>query len=150
MRCVACKRGTAKPAEVDLRREVAGHLFTATVRGLHCEACGETYTQGADGEQFDYAIADALAAAAPTGEAFRFLRKLAGLRAADLGALLDVTNDTISRWETEKSPISRSAFALLGVIVAEQKSGSTAMLDLLRAAGAPRKLGEKVKLKLAS
>jgi putative zinc finger/helix-turn-helix YgiT family protein len=150
MRCVICKTGTARPADVELRREIAGHVFTAILRGLRCDSCGETFTEGADGERFDYAVADSLAAAGVAAESFRFLRKLAGLRATDLGQLLGVTADTISRWETEKSPIDRSAFALLGLIVRDQETGSTATLDTLRLVGAPKKLGKEVRLKLAS
>jgi DNA-binding transcriptional regulator YiaG len=150
MRCVTCKNETAKPADVELRREVAGHVFTATVRGLACSSCGETFTEGADGERFDYAVAAELAKATPSGEAFRFMRKLAGLRAADLGALLGVTNDTISRWETDKSPIDRGAFTLLGLIVHDQAAGSTETLDALKAAALPQTLGEEIRLRLAS
>jgi DNA-binding transcriptional regulator YiaG len=150
MRCVTCKSGMAKPADVELRREVAGHVFTATVRGLRCDSCGETFTEGVDGERFDYAVAMTLARAAPSGESFRFLRKLAGLRAADLGDLLGVTGDTISRWETEKSPIDRGAFTLLGLIVHDCETGSTVTLDALKAAGSPQALGEEVRLRLAS
>jgi DNA-binding transcriptional regulator YiaG len=128
---------------------VGGRLFTAMVPGSRCDACAETYTEGADGELFDYAVADALASAGASGDAFRFMRKLAGLRATDLAALLDVTADTISRWETEKSPIARSAFALLGLIVQDQRMGTTTTLDLLRAAGAPKALGAEVRVKLA-
>jgi DNA-binding transcriptional regulator YiaG len=138
------------PADVELRREIDGHVFTAIVPGSRCEACGETYTAGTDGERFDLAVAEALAFAAPSGEAFRFLRKVMGLRATDLGELLAVTGDTISRWETGKSPIDRSAFTLLGLLVREQVAGSTAVLDTLKAAASPKVLGSEVRLKLAS
>jgi DNA-binding transcriptional regulator YiaG len=150
MRCVTCKNETAEPADVELRREVGSHVFTATVRGFACRSCGETFAEGADGERFDYAVARELAKAAPSGEAFRFMRKLAGLRAADLGALLGVTNDTISRWETDKSPIDRGAFALLGLIVHDQEAGSTATLDALKAAASPQTLQGEIRLRLAS
>jgi DNA-binding transcriptional regulator YiaG len=139
-----------EPGDVEVRREVAGHVFTTTMRGSRCGACGETYLAGADGERFDLAVAEALAFAQPTGDSFRFLRKVAGLRAADLGELLSVTGDTISRWETGKSPIDRSAFTLLGLIVREQAVGSSAVLDMLKAAASPRVLGAEVRLKLAS
>src|SRR5262245_61115730 len=123
MRCAACK-GRLKVAKIELRREIAGRVFTATVRGLQCGACGETYTEGSDGERFDLAVANALMSAEPTGEAFRFLRKMAGLRAADLAPLLGVTGDTISRWETGKRPVDRVAFALVGLLVQDQATGS--------------------------
>ncbi len=150
MRCVTCKNGTGRPADVELRREVGGHVFTATVRGLRCDACGETFTEGVDGERFDYAIAASLSRAAPSGAAFRFLRKLAGLRAMDLGDLLGVTGDTISRWETEKSPIDRGAFTLLGLMVRDREVDVTTTLDALKAAGSPQALGDEVRLRLAS
>jgi hypothetical protein len=61
-----------------------------------------------------------------------------------------VTIDTISRWETEKSPIDRGAFTLLGRIVHDQEAGSTETLDALEAAASPRALGNEIKLRLAS
>lgn len=35
-----------------------------------------------------------------TSEAFKFIRKSLGMRATDLGAVLGVAPETISRWET--------------------------------------------------
>ena len=65
--------------------------------------------------------------------------------------LFGVTGDTISRWETGKRPIDRVAFALLGLLVQDQATGSTTKtLNALRTAASPRPLGKRVALKLAS
>jgi DNA-binding transcriptional regulator YiaG len=58
-----------------------------------------------------------------TGEAFRFMRKALGLRAIDLGELIQVDAATISRWETAAREVEVRAFALLAELVADKFGG---------------------------
>lgn len=61
------------------------------------------------------AVARALVAAgAADGDTLKWLRKTAGLRAADLADLLGVTAKTVSRWETGETPIDRATLLTLG------------------------------------
>jgi transcriptional regulator with XRE-family HTH domain len=83
-----------------------------------------------------------------TGETFRFMRKSLGMRAADLAELLDVTPETISRWETGKLDVARSAWATLADVVVEQAEGRSRMLDRLRTLREPKKLAKAVRLEL--
>ena len=85
-----------------------------------------------------------------SGEAFRFMRKVAGLRAIDVAELFAVTPETVSRWETDKHPIDRGALVLLGLIVKERAEGTSLTLDALRARLAARPLAKKVPIQLAS
>lgn len=131
-----------------MTREVGENTFSATVTGLVCTACGETITDFEVGERFDLAIAEVLSETAPSGEAFRFLRRVVGLRARDLARMLGVTGDTISRWENGRHAIDRAAFFVLGTIARERRAGSTAMLDLLVRGEMPRALPRAVHVDL--
>ena len=144
--CVSCGEKTLQRGSVRLVREVGGREYTATVQGLVCLGCGESITDIQDGERFELAIAELLSEAPPTGESFRFLRRVAGLRASDLARMLSLTGDTISRWENGKYAIDRAAFLVLGQIVRDQRRGSTGMLDLIRRAEAPRELPDHVEV----
>jgi len=146
--CVSCGEPRLQKGNVELVREVGEHVFSARVSGLLCGGCGESIVDQEDGERFDLAIAELLSETAPTGDAFRFLRKVAGLRARDFARMLGVTGDTISRWENGRHAIDRAAFFLLGTIVRERRQGSTAMLDLLARAELPKALPARVEVHL--
>ena len=146
--CAFCGADKVRKGDVPLVREVGGHVFSAVVTGLVCDGCGESLTDLRDGERFDLAVAELLSEAAPTGESFRFLRKVAGLRARDLARMLGVTGDTISRWENGKHAVDRAAFFILGQIVRERREGRTAMLDLLTRAELPKPLAARVEVEI--
>ena len=147
-KCFSCGEKKLQKGEVRLERAVGGREFTATVTGLVCQGCGESITDLQDGERFDLAIAELLSEGAPGGESFRFLRRAAGLRAADLARLLGLTGDTLSRWENGKYAIDRAAFLVLGQIVRERRRGDTAMLDRIRRIEQPGALPDRVEIDL--
>jgi transcriptional regulator with XRE-family HTH domain len=70
------------------------------------------------------------------------------MRAADLAELLDVTPETVSRWETGKLDVAHAAWATLADVVIERTEGRTRMLDRLRALREPKKLAKTVTLTL--
>ena len=146
--CVSCGKRAMAPGQVTLTREVGEHLFSATVQGQICGACGETLTDLADGERFDLAVAEILSEATPTGDSFRFLRKVVGLRARDLARMLGIAGDTISRWENGKHAIDRAAFFVLGQIAREQRRCATSMRDLLVRGEMPKPLPRHVNVHL--
>ncbi len=149
--CVTCGKGPLKSAEIELCREVAGHVFTATIPATVCEACGEEYTAGEDLGRFERTIARTLLDAGETsGEAFKFARKAMGIRAADLAQILGVTPETVSRWETGVHPIDPMALALLALLARDAAAGSTSTLEALKARAEPKPLAKRVALKLAS
>ena len=150
-KCVMCGKSALRQAEAELVREVAGHVFTATIPALRCEACGEEYTDGSDLGRFEVTIARTLLdAGLRAGDVFKYARKAIGLRAADLATLLGMTPETISRWETERHQVDPAALAVLALLVRDRAAGSTATLDALRERAEPRKLPKRVALKLAS
>lgn len=146
--CVSCGAQAMTPGPVTLTREIGEHTFSATVSGQVCGACGETIAELADGERFDLAIAEILSEAAPTGDSFRFLRKVVGLRGRDLARMLGIAGDTISRWENGKHAIDRAAFFVLGQIAREMRTGATSMRDLLVRGEMPKPLPRHVNVHL--
>ena len=132
-------------------REVAGHLFVAFLPAKRCNACGKVYFDAAILERFELYVAAALAeAGVKSGAAFRFMRKAIGMRAAELAQLLDVSAETVSRWETAKRSVDRGALALLGGLVRDAIAGRTSTLEQLRALREPRPLSKTVKIDLSA
>jgi len=147
-RCDRCNQPVVTRT-VEVSREVEGRVFVAALPARSCRACGETSYEPTVLRRFDLHVANHLAeAGVGSGAAFRFMRKALGLRAVDLAKLLDVSPETLSRWETEKRALDRGAFAVLAAAVRDALAGTTATLDTLRALGAPRTLPRRVQLDL--
>ena len=118
MGCAACGKGTVRLGRTNMKRSIAGHIFAATVQARTCTHCGEVFFEDADVERVDLAVASALVASGiASGAAFKFVRKVVGIRAAELARLLSVTPETVSRWETDKVPIDYGAKALLAMML---------------------------------
>lgn len=149
--CPTCGSEALAPATCTIERMVDGVTFSIDAPCLRCGSCGEELTTHDVEEGFDLAIAAKLASSGRrTGPALRFIRKAMGMRAAELAALLDVTPETFSRWETgEREPEGR-AFALAGLLVDAKRIGRlAAALETVRAIRAPTSFGP-APVKLAS
>ena len=150
-RCTHCdKGGVLASRTAENSREVGGHLFVAFLPAQACTACDKLYFDNNVLERFELHVAGKLAdAGVSTGPAFRFMRKSLGMRATDLAALLDVSAETISRWETEKRAVDRGALALVGALVRDNLEGRTSTLEQLRALREPRPLAKTIQLDLS-
>ena len=150
-KCVTCgKREVRTGPALPYSRTVAGHEFNGSVPGRACSACGEKYYNGPELVQFDLRVAAELARSGTTnGEAIRFMRRSAGMKATDLADLLGVTPETVSRWENGKLAADRRTIALLGSIVNDIIAGRSYTVDWLHSLIAPPKLGKKVKVPTA-
>jgi DNA-binding transcriptional regulator YiaG len=147
-RCSRCDGGLLT-VNAEVTREVAGHAFVGSVPARKCNACGEITFEGSILQRFDLHVATRLAdSGVCCGAAFRFLRKAIGLRAVDLAELLDVSAETLSRWETDKRSVDRGSLAVLASCVRDALAGRTWTLDLLRALRTPRTLAKHVQLDL--
>lgn len=132
-RCHKCRGSRLQATELEHEVEVAGCRFKATMPATRCAECGETVVSGADLEAFELAVAADLAQRGPTsGDAFRFMRKALGLKAVEVAELLDVTKETVSRWENDKFQPERRALALLGSMVLDRHEGRSTTMDRLR------------------
>jgi DNA-binding transcriptional regulator YiaG len=151
-RCTHCDKGGALVSRTaENSREVGGHLFVAFLPAEACTSCGKVYFESNVLERFELHVAGKLAdAGVSTGPAFRFMRKALGMRATDLAALLDVSAETISRWETEKRGVDRGALALVGALVRDTLEGRTSTLQQLRALREPHPLAKTIQLDLSS
>jgi transcriptional regulator with XRE-family HTH domain len=65
------------------------------------------------------------------GSTFKFIRKALGLRASELGDLLDVSPETISRWENSHRAAERSVWNTLADLVSDKLRGKRTTLDRL-------------------
>lgn len=149
MRCSSCGRDKLGKGLEKEELRVAGIRFFATVEALRCRACGEVSVEAPALEQFERRVAEYLGRnGVCTGEAFKFMRKSIGVRAADLAVLIGVSAETISRWETSKSPVDWAAFVTLSALVEDRLAGRDGTLVRLKALKAPRKAG-KVEIKLS-
>lgn len=143
MKCPTCGKDEVRPADVELRRTVAGRTYVAMVKGEKCAACGEEIIAGPDLERFGLALArDAGRHAEPSGVVFRTMRKILGYTSQEAAALFGVSLETISRWENGARGVDPLAFRLLGLIAADRLEGRTSTEDSLHAAREPTPPGE--------
>lgn len=105
------------------------------VVGWKCRSCGETFHEAEALTRAELTAALALASrGAREGGTARFIRKALGLRATQLADLLDVTPETISRWENGRSPVDLATWVALCGLVDDRLSGTTVTFDRLRSA----------------
>ncbi len=137
-KCPNCGREGMTDGSRELSRPVGGVTYRATVPALVCPHCGEGTISFQAMGRFEAAIARALVASgAHDGDALKWLRKVAGLRAADLADLLGVTAKTVSRWETGETLIDRASLLTLGRLAVDAGEGRSDTADALRAMARP-------------
>jgi DNA-binding transcriptional regulator YiaG len=147
-RCVECRNKRFKLSTMPDRVEISGVVFSGELAARQCVKCGQQYARADELGRFELAVAERLSSLGiRTGDAFKFMRKTLGLRAIDLAELLDVTAETVSRWETGE-PEAR-AFALLGGMVAERMRGQEETVARLRALKSRRKRPTRVRVRAA-
>lgn len=122
----------------ELLVETARRTFVVPVSVRVCEECGRRLLPLEAAAQAELRVAAWLAVhGVRDQEVFRFMRKALGLRGVDLAELLDVTPETISRWERGALPTEQRAFALLAALVCERVEGRVGLMAILRAARQP-------------
>jgi len=145
-KCPACGEARLVADECDERVEVAGVTFHATVPCERCKACGETLLSDRTLERFELTVAVELARMGRrTGTALRYMRKALGYGSAELAALLGVTPETFSRWETGTRDPDAGAFALVGALAADRLEGHEGTAAMLRGIASPRALPKRAR-----
>jgi hypothetical protein len=79
-------------------------------RQFVCVECGEDNgisVPDIDGLEAAVAVTRVMTPVKLRGSELRFLRRALGLKAKELAERLEVADETISRWENDKSPIQR-------------------------------------------
>lgn len=137
-RCIQCDAGRLRKSQAEHRVEVGDFVFEVTVPAQSCAKCAERYVHHDVLERADLVISAWLADhGVRTREAFRFMRKAIGMRAVDLATLLEVTPETVSRWERGALSVEPRAIALLGALVQDALEGRTTTVERLRALREP-------------
>lgn len=119
MRCPTCKKeNTLRPWEGTtpvMGVEIEG-------RGQRCRECGEILIRLTErGRQERLAAAQLVARGIRSGVEFKFVRKLAGLRANEVADLFGVRKETVSRWERGEVEVPRIAAFALGALFEHPK-----------------------------
>ena len=137
-RCLSCQSSDLRETReaVELRVPAPEPLVVrvAGVSAIRCGACGESVLDGADlGRAQLLAGAEAMARGLRDGGTFKFIRKALGMRASELGSLLDVSPETISRWENGHRAAERAVWNTLADLVTDKLQGSDTTLTRLKA-----------------
>jgi hypothetical protein len=112
-----------------------------------CKRCHAVFIPAGGLERIDLEVACELAMrATPSGAALRFLRRTLGLKAVELGVLLRVTAETVSRWENDQRTIDANAWISVGSLVLERALLPTQTLLRLMGLQKAKKLPKTVHL----
>lgn len=135
MTCMEC--GAAMKTKTENHKYEASGLSGVTLLGVQvssCPKCGDREVTIPDIEGLHRVIAVTLASKGPrlAPEEMRFLRKYLGLSSADFALHMGVTPETVSRWETGKTPMGATAERLLRMLVLTRQPVSHYPLDLFR------------------
>jgi putative zinc finger/helix-turn-helix YgiT family protein len=133
MKCPKCGTRT-KRIKAEHSLSVSGVELRGEVIDDTCPACGYATMAASELERFELNAAAALAShGVCTGEAFRFIRKALGMRAADVAEVLGTTPETVSRWETGQREVDRHVFALLGELAVAAAEGRESPAERFKA-----------------
>jgi putative zinc finger/helix-turn-helix YgiT family protein len=133
-RCVQCKNPNLSIQKKKYNLTISGYKVEAELPAVQCKSCGQTYWDGEAIERFELTAAGWFARQGVySGEVFKFMRKTLGLKATELAELLDVSVETISRWEQGHRPADRKALSILGSLVLDRNKGEESTLKRLRA-----------------
>jgi hypothetical protein len=148
-RCWKCKSERLERATAEIDRVIGGCTFKATIPCTRCPKCEEEVYAGGDLAAFDLAVAGELAGLElSTPDAFKFMHGALELTSVELAELLDVSPETISRWEHGKCPIDSRANALVSGMVLDAMEGSRKTMDRLRARRRASKVPTEIRLDL--
>jgi putative zinc finger/helix-turn-helix YgiT family protein len=143
--CVNCGNNRFKQTSAIVSRHIAGHEFQSTIPTRECTSCGMKYYASDDLARFELATAITIAnAALQVPEALKFMRKVTGLQAKQFADLLGVRPETVSRWESGKTPVDRATYSVLQQFLLDGLAGSSATEKGLRVLMRPRRLQKRV------
>ena len=126
-RCLSCRTADLRETKeaVEVRVPWSPEPLLVRVTGVSAIRWGESFLSGPDLDRAKLlAGAEAMARGLRDGGTFKFIRKALGLRAADLADLLDVSPETISRWENSHRTAERSVWNTLADLVSDRLLGT--------------------------
>jgi transcriptional regulator with XRE-family HTH domain len=132
--CTECQSRDLRSVQIRHVAAVGTLEFPGKVPAQRCASCGMVFYDGVAFVAFDREVARKLAlAGVATGHALKFMRKMLGMRGAELASLLRLTPEAISRMETGRTPADLRTVALLGAMVLEDLRGHHATRARLEA-----------------
>lgn len=155
-RCANCKSADVHEGHETVEVAVptaAGPLRVRVsgVSAVRCGHCRESFLLGPDLARAELLAArEALMRGHWDGPVLRFARKALGLRATELGELLDVSAETVSRWENGHRVAERSVWNTVADLLHDRLEGSTTTLDRLRSRPARELPRRPLQLRLGS
>ena len=155
-RCAMCRsddlRETTEAVEVAVPTDSAPfRVRVSGVASVKCGSCRESFLDGPDLARAELlAAGEAIARGLRGGATLKFVRKALGLRAVELGELLDVSAETVSRWENGHRAAERSVWNTLADLVTDKLGGKTATLERLKAPAKPQIPKQPVRLRLVA
>jgi YgiT-type zinc finger domain-containing protein len=143
-KCICDAKGPIHKSTTRISNGVGDRKFTAEVPADVCDACGEEWVDGTTLKMFELAVARELSLmGASDGETFKFMRKVLGYRANELATELNVTPETVSRWENGKRPVDMSYMALVGMLVDDQVGDHLSARQHLAALRKPKAISKR-------
>jgi putative zinc finger/helix-turn-helix YgiT family protein len=119
MRCPTCKKEDSFPPWKGMLPVMGIEL---EYRGQRCTSCGEILIKLSEhGRQERVAAEQLVARGIRSGDEFKFVRKVAGLRANEVADMFGVRKETVSRWERGEVAIPRTAAYALGELFEHPK-----------------------------
>jgi putative zinc finger/helix-turn-helix YgiT family protein len=126
--CPLCKSGRMRP----YRDTFDAHGVSIEMKGEKCDSCDEILFDAEEMARMEEVRAYAFAERGIRhGDEFAFVRKQAGYRAVDLAKLLDVSPETISRWEHDVIPIPRAVAATVAQLLLHPKIMKPSLTSLM-------------------
>jgi DNA-binding transcriptional regulator YiaG len=130
--CLNCGHAALTQGQSTVTCRLAGVTYQTRLPALVCPACDEARLTEEVVEAYERALADQVARGPAGGDALRFLRKWLGLTAAQLGALLSTTPESVSRWENQVHAIPQPVFWIIAQAVQDALAGHHQTLDSLQ------------------
>lgn len=155
-RCVQCGsedlriRNVEDKIELEVARKQTAVFVRQDMPAVVCETCGEAYFGSADVGDFELQVAmEAGARGFIHGPVLRFMRTAISFSAKDLANLLDVTAETVSRWENGHTAIPRTVFIVVTALVEDHAAKRTVTRERLEAARRDQDVPTQINIRAA-
>jgi DNA-binding XRE family transcriptional regulator len=117
---------------------VGKRTFESGIGGWNCASCGENTFDGRAIEKFERDVAKwFIEQGYESPTELRFVCKVTGLRALDLGRLLGVSEETVSHWETGNHAVDIATRNAVASLVSDALRGTNTTREQLRALRTP-------------
>lgn len=155
-RCAQCGSEDLRIKNVEdkIELEVAPKQTAVFVRqdmpAVVCEKCGESYFGSSDVGDFELQVAmEAGSRGFIHGPVLRFMRTAIGLSAKELANMLDITAETVSRWENGRTTIPKTVFIVVTALVEDHAAKRTNTRERLEAVCRDQDVPTQIKIRAA-